>query len=65
MDKPPPPRPALVVHAGAWSIPLVEQAAHQGAVRDAVAVGWKVLEAGGSAIDGVMAALTTLESVRW
>ncbi len=45
--------PALLVHGGAWAIPdeLVES--HLSGVRNALTVGWRVLERGGSALDAV------------
>ena len=44
MDKPRPPRTAIIVHCGAWAIPSEEKEAHrQGALR-AAETGWRVLE---------------------
>jgi beta-aspartyl-peptidase (threonine type) len=54
-------RPAIIVHGGAWDIPgeLVE--AHREAVWRAALKGFKVLENGGSALDGVEAAVNLME----
>lgn len=61
MDKPKPPRPALMVHAGAWDIPPAEREPHRRACRAALDRGWAVHEQGGSALDMVEAAIVTLE----
>src|SRR5262245_38060735 len=52
---------ALIVHGGAWDIPDDEVAEHQAGCRQALAVGWGVLEAGGAALDAVEAAVRILE----
>ncbi|MEM3044004.1 MAG: isoaspartyl peptidase/L-asparaginase [Candidatus Bathyarchaeia archaeon] len=54
-------KPAIIVHGGAWSIPegLVE--AHRSAVWRAALEGFRVLEDGGSALDGVEAAVNLME----
>jgi L-asparaginase / beta-aspartyl-peptidase len=54
-------RPVLVVHGGAWAIPdeLVE--AHLNGIRNAIAVGWRVLEKNGSALDAVEEAVVVME----
>jgi beta-aspartyl-peptidase (threonine type) len=54
-------RPALIVHGGAWEIP---NEMHQDSVRgcrEAARIGWSILEAGGSALDAVEAAVRNLE----
>ncbi len=61
MDKRRPPRPALVVHGGAWAIPDAEWKAHRDGVRRAVELGWAVLRENGSALDAVQAVVTHLE----
>jgi beta-aspartyl-peptidase (threonine type) len=61
VDKPKPPRAALLVHAGAWDIPPAERAAHRRACRAALDAGWAALAAGRSALDAVEAAIVTLE----
>ena len=52
---------ALIVHGGAWDIPDHEVAEHQQGCRQALAAGWRVLEAGGSALEAVEAAVRVLE----
>jgi len=54
-------KPVIIVHGGAWGIPdrLVE--ANIKGVEESVKAGWKVLEAGGSALDAVVAAVNVLE----
>lgn len=51
----------LLVHGGAWAIPDNEVEAHQRGVRNAVTVGWRVLEQGGTALDAVEAAIVAME----
>jgi beta-aspartyl-peptidase (threonine type) len=53
--------PVLVIHGGAWAIPddLVE--AHLQGVRKALAIGWRLLERGGSAMDAVESAIVSME----
>lgn len=53
--------PVLVVHGGAWAIPDDMVEAHLQGVRQAVASGWRLLERGGTAMDAVEAAVTTME----
>ena len=64
MDKPPPPRPALIVHAGAWAIPSAEKKAHADGCARAAEAGWEVLKSGGKAIDAVRAAICSMEDDR-
>lgn len=54
-------KPVIIVHGGAWGIPdrLVE--ANLNGVEESVKAGWKALEAGGSALDAVVAAVNVLE----
>jgi beta-aspartyl-peptidase (threonine type) len=52
---------ALIVHGGAWDIPDDDVAEHQAGCRQALAVGWEVLRAGGAALDAVEAAVRVLE----
>ena len=54
-------KPVIIVHGGAWGIPdrLVE--ANIKGVEESVKAGWKVLEAGGSALDAVVAAVNVME----
>src|SRR5260221_9973684 len=52
---------SLIVHGGAWDIPdsLVE--AHRAGCESALALGWKLLERGGSAVDAVEEVVRHLE----
>lgn len=52
---------SLIVHGGAWDIPDGEVAEHQAGCRAALRAGWQVLQAGGSALDAVEAAVRALE----
>ena len=54
-------KPVIIVHGGAWGIPdrLVDE--NLNGVEESVKAGWKVLEAGGSALDAVVAAVNVLE----
>jgi len=54
--------PTLLVHGGAWAIPVAEAEAHAAGVRVALAAGWAVLEKGGSALDAVEEAVVALEN---
>ena len=53
--------PVLLVHGGAWAIPddVVED--HLRGVREAQAVGWKIIEKGGSALDAVEETVASME----
>jgi len=53
--------PILIVHGGAWAIPADAETEHREGVRNALAAGYKVLTAGGTAVDAVEAAVTVLE----
>ena len=54
-------QPSIIVHGGAWEIPPEEQeSCRQGTLR-AVQAGWAVLDAGGSAVDAVEAAIVVME----
>jgi beta-aspartyl-peptidase (threonine type) len=52
--------PALIVHGGAGADPGGREELRAG-MRDAVVAGWRALAAGGTALDGVEAAVRTLE----
>ncbi|GAC1450081.1 MAG: isoaspartyl peptidase/L-asparaginase [Ktedonobacterales bacterium] len=52
---------ALIVHGGAGAIPAARFAPAQAGCRAAVIAGWQILEAGGSALDAVQAAIMALE----
>jgi len=53
--------PTLLVHGGAWAIPLDAASAHQAGVRNALESGYAILSSGGSALDAVEAAVAVLE----
>jgi beta-aspartyl-peptidase (threonine type) len=53
--------PVLVVHGGAWAIPAETVSAHLAGVRNALAVGWRVLNHRGSALDAVEEAVVVME----
>ncbi|GBD09336.1 Isoaspartyl peptidase [Candidatus Thermoflexus japonica] len=55
------PRPLLIVHGGAGTIPEERHAAAVEGCRRAARAGWSVLAAGGSALDAVEAAVRALE----
>jgi beta-aspartyl-peptidase (threonine type) len=54
-------KPALIVHGGAWDIPDAAVAACKSGCERALTAGWRILEAGGSALDAVEAAVVILE----
>ncbi len=56
-----PNQPVLLIHGGAWAIPDDMVTAHLTGVRNALNVGWKVLERGGSALDAVEEAIVIME----
>jgi beta-aspartyl-peptidase (threonine type) len=53
--------PVLVVHGGAWAMPDGAVEAHLLGVRNALAAGWRVLDAGGAALDAVEEAVVVME----
>ena len=53
--------PVMVVHGGAWDIPDDMVEAHLQGVQQAAALGWRILERGGAALDAVQAAIVHLE----
>jgi len=54
-------RPSLIVHGGAWNIPdEAVDACHRG-IQRALEVGWRILSAGGAAIDAVESSIVALE----
>ena len=61
MDRPAPPRPAIVVHGGAWDVPDDAWDDHRRGVTRATDAGWDVLARGGSALDAVEAAILLME----
>jgi L-asparaginase / beta-aspartyl-peptidase len=54
-------KPALIVHGGAWDIPDVAVPACKSGCERALTAGWRILDAGGSALDAVEAAVVILE----
>jgi L-asparaginase / beta-aspartyl-peptidase len=54
-------RPSLIVHGGAWNIPEESFSSCRDGIRRSLEAGWKVLSAGGAAIDAVEAAIIVLE----
>jgi L-asparaginase / beta-aspartyl-peptidase len=54
-------KPSLIVHGGAWDIPDEAVGACKDGCSAALAAGWNVLSAGGSALDAVEAAIIVLE----
>jgi len=54
-------QPSIIVHGGAWDIPPDLHEAHRQGTRRAVEAGWRVLAAGGSALDAVEAAIVVME----
>jgi beta-aspartyl-peptidase (threonine type) len=54
-------KPALIVHGGAWDIPDAAVPACKSGCEHALTAGWRILDAGGSALDAIEAAVVTLE----
>jgi L-asparaginase / beta-aspartyl-peptidase len=54
-------KPALIVHGGAWDIPDAAVPACKSGCTRALVAGWRILEAGGSALDAIEAAVVILE----
>ena len=55
-------KPSLIVHGGAWDIPDDAVDACKDGCSAALAAGWNILSAGGSALDAVEAAIVVLEN---
>jgi beta-aspartyl-peptidase (threonine type) len=55
------PNPTIVVHGGAWDIPLPAHEDHVAGCRRAAEAGWQVLAAGGPALEAVETAVRILE----
>ncbi len=53
--------PVLVIHGGAWAIPDDMVQDHLNGVREALNIGWRILERGGAAMDAVEAAVVSME----
>src|SRR5579872_4328253 len=56
-----PTNPVLVIHGGAWAMPDDMVAAHLRGVKNALAAGWRVLAAGGAALDAIEEAVVVME----
>lgn len=54
-------KPALVVHGGCGRVPREEEPARNAACERAADAGWRILQAGGSALDAAEAAVRQLE----
>ncbi|HYL67774.1 MAG TPA: isoaspartyl peptidase/L-asparaginase [Candidatus Limnocylindria bacterium] len=54
-------RPSLIIHGGAWKIPDEAVEDCRAGIRRALELGWKILNAGGRAIEAVEAAIVSLE----
>ncbi len=54
-------KPSLIIHGGAWDIPDEAVEDCRNGIRRALEAGWKILSAGGPAIDAVEAAIVSLE----
>jgi beta-aspartyl-peptidase (threonine type) len=54
-------KPSLIVHGGAWDIPDSAVSACKSGCERALAAGWRILQAGGSALDAIEAAVVILE----
>ena len=54
-------KPALVVHGGCGRVPREEEALRNAACERAADAGWRLLQAGGSALDAAEAAVRQLE----
>ena len=52
---------SLIVHGGAWDIPDDAVEAHRHGVSEALAIGWKILEKGGDAVEAVEKTVNYLE----
>ncbi len=53
--------PVLVIHGGAWAIPDDMVQDHLNGVREALNIGWRLLERGSPAMDAVEAAVVSME----
>lgn len=54
-------KPSLIVHGGAWDIPNSVVPACKSGCERALTAGWGILQAGGSALDAIEAAVVILE----
>lgn len=53
---------SLIIHGGAWNIPIETHQAHRDGVRNALGRGWEILSGGGSAIDAVEQSIRSMEA---
>jgi beta-aspartyl-peptidase (threonine type) len=54
-------KPSLIIHGGAWNIPDEAVSDCHDGIRRALEAGWKILSAGGAALDAVEASIVILE----
>jgi L-asparaginase / beta-aspartyl-peptidase len=54
-------KPSLIIHGGAWNIPDEAVEDCRAGIRAALEKGWKILNAGGAAVDAVETAIVSLE----
>ena len=54
-------KPSLIIHGGAWNIPDEAVEDCRAGIREALEAAWKILSAGGAAIDAVETAIVILE----
>ena len=54
-------KPSLIIHGGAWNIPDEAVEDCRAGIRVALEAGWKILNAGGAAVDAVETAIVSLE----
>jgi beta-aspartyl-peptidase (threonine type) len=54
-------KPILLIHGGAWAMPDDAVPSHERGIAAALAAGWSALSRGGTAIDAVEAAVTSME----
>ena len=52
---------AIIVHGGAGAIPPELREVYQAGCKEAALIGWRILQAGGAALDAVEAAVRSLE----
>jgi beta-aspartyl-peptidase (threonine type) len=53
--------PVLLIHGGAWAMPDDAVAPHEAGIRNALAAGYTLLQAGGTAVEAIEAAITSME----
>jgi beta-aspartyl-peptidase (threonine type) len=54
-------KPTLIIHGGAWAMPDDAISAHENGIANALAAGYAVLKAGGTAVSAVEAAVVVME----